>query len=100
MSHQMSEQEIRSLAESRVAQKKGFFIHLTVYVLVNLLLVIIWAVTSSISGSWFPWFAFPLAGWGIGLLIHCLNVFAFPEKGGDWERREIQKEMDKIRKSQ
>ncbi len=98
MSSQQSEEEIRKMAESRVAEKKGFFIHLTVYILVNAFLSIIWAVTSSVSGSWFPWFVFPLAGWGIGLLIHCLTVFAFPKAGGDWERKEIKKEMDRLRK--
>jgi hypothetical protein len=98
MSSQLSEEDIRRIAESRVAEKKGFFIHLTIYILVNALLAIIWALTSFASKSWFPWFVFPLAGWGIGLLIHCLNVFAFPKAGSDWERKEIQKEMDRLRK--
>ncbi|MBN1375363.1 MAG: 2TM domain-containing protein [Dehalococcoidia bacterium] len=96
MSSQMSEEQIRSLAESRVEKKKGFFIHLFIYLAINVMLVIIWAVT----GSPFPWFVFPLAGWGIGLLFHCLSVFAFPQAGSDWERKEIQKEMDRLRKNQ
>jgi hypothetical protein len=95
----MSEEEIRKLAESRVGQKKGFFIHLTVYIVINAFLVIIWAVTSSVSKYWFPWFVFPLAGWGVGLLFHGLNVFVFPKSGGDWEQREIRREMDRIRKN-
>jgi hypothetical protein len=99
MSSQMSEEEIRKLAQSRVAHKKGFFIHLTVYIVINIFLVIIWAVTSSISHFWFPWFVFPLAGWGVAVIFHCLNVFVFPKSGSDWEQREIQKEMDRIRKN-
>jgi hypothetical protein len=98
MSSQLTEEEIRRMAHSRVAEKKGFFIHLTVYILVNALLVVIWAITSSYSKSPFPWFVFPLAGWGIGLLIHCLTVFVFPRAGSDWERKEIQKEMDRLKK--
>jgi hypothetical protein len=98
MSSQLTEEEIRKMAQSRVAEKKAFFIHLTVYILVNALLVVIWAVTSSYSGYRFPWFIFPLAGWGIGLLIHCLATFVFPKAGSDWERREIQKEMDRLKK--
>ena len=96
----MSEEEIRKLAESRVAKKRGFFIHLTVYIVVNIFLVIIWAVTSSVSGFWLPWFVFPLAGWGVGLLFHCLSVFAFPKGGSDWEQREIEKEIDRLKKGQ
>lgn len=98
MPSQMSEEEIRKLAESRVSRKKGFFIHLTVYIIVNSFLVIIWAITSSVAKYWFPWFIFPLAGWGVGLLFHGMSVFAFPKGGSDWERKEIEKEMDKLRK--
>jgi hypothetical protein len=98
MPSQMSEEEIRKLAESRVSRKKGFFIHLIVYIVVNSFLVIIWAITSSVAKFWFPWFIFPLAGWGVGLLFHGMSVFAFPQGGSDWERKEIEKEMDKLRK--
>lgn len=96
MSSQMSEEEIRSLAKSRVEKKKGFFIHLLIYLVINAMLFVIWAVT----GSQFPWFVFPLAGWGIGLLFHGLDVFVFPQAGSDWEQKEIRKEMDRLRKNQ
>lgn len=49
-----------------VLQNKGFVIHLTVYVLVNLLLVII-NLTVAGEKLWFQW---PLLGWGIGILGH------------------------------
>ena len=49
MSSHMSEEEIYKKARERVEEKKGFFTHLAVYVLVNILLVIIWAVTSGKS---------------------------------------------------
>ena len=25
----------------------------------------------------YPWFVFPVAGWGVALLIHCLVVYVF-----------------------
>jgi len=99
MTSQMSEEEVRQLAESRVARKKGFFVHLLVYIVVNAFIVVIWAITASASGVWFPWFAFPLAGWGVGLLFHCMGVFVFPKGGSDWERREIEKEIGKIKQT-
>lgn len=40
--------------------------HASVFVMVNLLLVIIWATTS----AGYPWFLYPLFGWGIGLAAH------------------------------
>jgi hypothetical protein len=96
MSTQMSEDEIRQLAERRVAAKKGFFTHLATYLVINALLFVIWAVNSG-GYLWFLWVA---GFWGIGLIFHALNVFLFPKEGGDWEQNEIRKEMDKIKKQQ
>jgi len=56
----------RRREKSARGQRKGFRIHATVYVAVNLMLVLIWAVT----GAGYPWFLFPLAGWGVGLAAH------------------------------
>ncbi|MDD5312245.1 MAG: 2TM domain-containing protein [Dehalococcoidia bacterium] len=98
MTAQMSEEEMRKIAESRVAQKKGFFIHLIVYITVNAFIVGIWAVTSGLTNFNYPWFIYPMGGWGIGLIFHFLGVFVFPKQGGDWERREIQKELEKLKK--
>ena len=95
MTTKMSEEEIYQEAKRRVEEKKGFFIHLSVYILVNSLLVIIWAFP---SGGGNPWFLWPLGGWGIGLLFHFLGVFVFSKKS-NWERKEIEKEADRLRKS-
>jgi hypothetical protein len=47
-------------------ERMGFRIHATVFVAVQLMLVLTWAVT----GLGYPWFVFPLAGWGVGLAAH------------------------------
>jgi hypothetical protein len=93
MSTEMSEQEIYEQAKKRVEEKKGFFIHFSVYIGVNIFLVIIWAVT----GAGFPWFVFPLGGWGIGILFHFLGVFVF-SRPSSWERRQIEKEVERLKK--
>lgn len=91
-------QEVRQAydrAERIVAEKIGFFRHLLIYVLVNVLLLAINLVTS----SGFLWFLLPLGGWGIVLLAHFLIVFIF--RGGRferWRRREIEREMAKQRR--
>lgn len=46
----------------------GFYIHLGVYLAVNVLLVAIWAT----SGRGYPWFIYPILGWGIGLVAHAI----------------------------
>jgi len=91
----MSEEEIYREARKRVEAKKGFFIHLTVYIIVNIMLVLIWAFP---GGGGFPWFVFPLGGWGIGILFHFLEAFVFSRQT-DWERKAIEKEVEKLKKS-
>ena len=93
MSQQMSEEEIYQQARKIVEEKKGFYIHFAIYICVNIMLIIIWATT----GGGFPWFVFPLGGWGIGILFHFLGVFAFSKQTG-WDRRQVEKEMERLRK--
>ncbi len=90
----MSEEEIYRQARKRVEEKKGFYVHFAVYIIVNIILVIIWAAT----GAGYPWFLFPLGGWGIGILFHFLGVFVFSRQT-DWERRAVEKEAERLRKS-
>ena len=89
----MSEEELYNLARKRVEEKKGFYTHFAVYIVVNILLVAIWAWT----GDGFPWFIFPLGGWGIGILFHFLGVFVFSKETG-WERRAMEKEVERLKK--
>ena len=91
MAKDMSKEQIYRQAEKRVAEKRGFFIHLIVYIAVNILLVLIWAF---VAGAGFPWFIFPIFGWGIGLLFHGLGVFVFGQKS---DSAAIEKEAGKIR---
>jgi len=93
MPTKMPEEEIYREAKKRVEEKKSFRIHFIVYLCVNALLVIIWATT----GAGFPWFVFPLGGWGIGILFHFLSVYVFSR---ETDKREIEKEAEKIRKRQ
>ena len=90
----MSEEQIYEQAKKRVEEKRGFFVHLTVYILVNIMLVLIWRFA---NGGGFPWFIFPLGGWGIGIIIHFLNVFVFGRKSNS---AAIEKEAEKIRREQ
>jgi hypothetical protein len=85
----MDTQQQYERARKRVRQIKGFYAHLTAYVLVNALLVVI----SFASGE--PWSIWPLLGWGIGIVAHALNVFGVGRIFGDaWEERQIRKLMD------
>jgi hypothetical protein len=94
MSEQMSEDKVYEKAKKRVQARREFFIHLAVYIVVNIMLVLIWAFA---AGRGYPWFVWPLGGWGIGLLSHGLRVFVFEGKS---DKAAIEKEAEKIRREQ
>lgn len=62
--------------------------------MVNAGLFFIWLMTDS---GGYPWFIWPIFGWGIGLIFHFLGIFVFT-RPSDWERREIEKEMERLKK--
>jgi len=89
------EQQRYEQARTRVQAIKGFYIHATVFVVVNLGLFLINVLT---GGGW--WFYWPLIGWGVGLGAHALGVFGFGSGGPwgqDWEERKMQEMMNKER---
>ena len=54
------------LEQEAYQAKKGCKINLTAYVVVNSMLVTI----NMLTVPQFPWFLFPLCGWGFGLTMH------------------------------
>jgi hypothetical protein len=65
-------EELDKNAEKLDQARGGLLVHATVYVSVNVLLVIVWALT----WTGFPWFVFPILGWGIGLSAHAASYRA------------------------
>ena len=94
MPNELSEEEIYEEARKRVKDKKDFYGHLTVYILVNIILIFTWAFA---SGGGYPWFLWCLVPWGIGIVFHFLSVFVFPKSAAK-DRQAIEKEVDKIKR--
>ena len=69
----MQNQETYARAEKRVEEKMGFYIHISIYILVNIGLIALNLITAP-EALWFQW---PLVGWGIGVAIHAMMVFVF-----------------------
>ncbi len=85
----LSDDPIENLARKRAGAKLGWYIHASVYVVVNLLLVSL----SLSSGR--HWAVFPAAGWGVGLLVHGIVVF-FLTGGSGLHERLVQAERTRI----
>ena len=82
-----SEQELRKLAVSRLKKKRDFSTHVVIYVIVNAMLVGIWAVT----GAGFFWPIFPILGWGIGVGANAWDVYGRKPITEDEVRRETER---------
>ncbi|MEM0517055.1 2TM domain-containing protein [Aequorivita flava] len=87
----ISEKKYR-LAKKQVEKLKGFYLHLTIY----LLFVPVFIYLNYISRAGFPWALFPICGWGFGILGHASETFNYnPFFGRNWEERKIRELMDK-----
>jgi hypothetical protein len=86
----MQDQDAYERARRRVEAKLGFYIHLGIYVAVNILLVFL-NLRFSPEKLWFFW---PLLGWGIGICFHALGIFVFPS-GSPIKERMIRQELER-----
>lgn len=89
-------------AYRKVKKIKGFYSHLRVYIIVNIIIIV-----SSLNREIFTegvhasglmeWHTYSTAFfWGIGLVAHGLSVFGSELFfSPDWEQKKIQKYMDK-----
>jgi hypothetical protein len=93
MTKQMSEDEIYEQASKRVKEKKRFYSGLVTYLIVNAVLIVIWAL----SGRGYPWFLWPLGIWGIFVLGDYIRIFVFEKKP---DEEAIKKEVEKMKKGQ
>ena len=82
----MLEHGIPAGTQPAARRKVGLYIHATVYVAVNVLLITI-NLSTATGPLWFQW---PLLGWGIGLLAHAALAFSLAGRQGT--RRRLRRE--------
>lgn len=56
----------REREAKQVLRRRAFLLHAAVWAATNAFLVVVWAL----AGAGYPWFLFPMFGWGIGLVAH------------------------------
>jgi 2TM domain len=89
------DQDAYRRARRRVREIRGLYLHVAVFVAVNILLHLI----NFVATPKVYWAFWPLVGWGIGLLAHGLAAYRWmPFLGKDWEERKIRELMDKDRR--
>jgi len=81
--------ELRDRAIKELKKRRDFRGHLLVYTLVNLFLVVIWAMTNP---DGFFWPIFPIVGWGIGVVMNAWDVY----HAGDFSEDAIEREIEHL----
>lgn len=76
-----------------VNKKMGFYVHLSVYLIVNGFFHIL----NLVQGEDY-WAFWPAMGWGIGLFFHGVNTFGI-SSNSEWKNRQIEKEIERQRKN-
>lgn len=89
---ELTEQEIYEEARRRVKKKREFYSHLGAYLIVNIILIFIWAL----SGRGYMWFLWPLGIWGVFLLWNLIEVFVLNSISS--EKAAIAREIEKIKR--
>ncbi|MFX0556683.1 2TM domain-containing protein [Maribacter sp. CXY002] len=97
-----SEKERLDRARKRIAEIKGFYTHLTVYLIINTAITLMKIIGNAYYGEYFmgPFLHFSTLAtwlfWGIGLFLHGVKVFSVKTIfSKEWEERQLKKIMDK-----
>ena len=94
MAPEYTDQQIARMAKARVS----FKMHLFVYIAVNVLLMLIWMMTSDdmpmdTLGDYWPMWTH--LGWGIGLAFHGMGAYGYGSGMVEREERRIRDQMGK-----
>ena len=82
-------------AQKKVKDIRGFYEHLTVYVLCNPIVIVVNYMTS----PGYLWWIWSVMGWGITIILHGLKVFnLLPFFSKDWEDKKIKEILEKENK--
>ncbi|MCF6308116.1 MAG: 2TM domain-containing protein [Flavobacteriaceae bacterium] len=77
-------------AKDHIEKLKGFYIHLTVYLIMMPVFIFL-----NFQSTGFPWAIFPIVGWGFGLTGHAMETFDYyPFLGKNWEERKLKEFMN------
>jgi hypothetical protein len=83
------QERLERMARRRAGAKMGWYIHATVFIIVNLFI----ALMAAASGR--SWVFYPSMGWAVGLAVHGVVVF-FLTGGAGLHERLLQRERDRL----
>lgn len=91
----MTPEELERIARKRASAKLGWYVHATLYLLVNLALF----TASTLGLGHRQWSLAPALGWGLGLVLHGLAVFVLGT-GSRVREGLVQRERERLQREQ
>lgn len=92
----MMEKSPYQKARKKVDEKKAFFKHLFTWLIFSVFFLIL---NFSSPANTF-WAIYPIAGWGLGVLLQAVKIYGFPGLGKDWERKQLEEELERIEREE
>lgn len=87
--------ETEQWAWRRIKKLRFFYNHLTIFVIVNFMLLLV-----DVSTPGAPWFYQVLLGWGLFVGLHAAHTYELlPWTNRDWERRKVAELIEERRRS-
>jgi hypothetical protein len=84
----MSDEELRKRAIARVHGKRALMTQVVSWLVMSAFFTVIWFLTD----RGFFWPVFPIAGWGVGIVLQAWGL-----RAGDVSEDQIQQEMNRLR---
>jgi 2TM domain len=88
---EFGEMAAREREAKRIARRQWFWLDAAVFAVTQVFLIVIWAL----GDFSFPWFIFPLFGWGILLAAHAVYAFVIKAPEEIMIEREARKPEDR-----
>ena len=88
----MEDEELLIRARKRADAKITFYSDLSLYLIVNFLLIAVWWY----YGGGFPWFLFVVFFWGLGVFSHWLVLFRQSDRFDRMADAEYQKMLKRV----
>lgn len=91
-----NEEESYRKAKKQVDRLRGFYTHLSIFIVVtSITLIAGWIIDQSLFYSFITGFV----GWGIGVIVHAVNTFGwFNFFDSNWEKRKVKELMEQKNK--
>ncbi len=90
------DREVRREAERRADMIVGLREHVVIYVVGMLIILGVWIYVAHHFRNYFPWFLFPMFGWGFALLFHARSVYG-PRRKSRGRENLVQREMERLK---